>query len=411
MRHRVMSAALVVAVATAGAAGYWYFVRSAPAGALRADAPMLGADPGDAGLLVSALRWPGARNAGDCDSGASRRDADPQSVARRDRATTKALDAIAAELAASALPADHALGLYVQMAAAAVDIHAQFARQNPQCAQDPSCGTREDAALLQGARPYLDGLAAAAAANNDPAAYGLAYLSCTGTDAAAAGACAQISARQWAQIEPQNALPWLFVAGEAGRQLQAPLVADAVFRASRAQGIDSHWHLYAKLLSAGALQGQGADVRNDVALAAMGMAAATRFAPYQPVFSYCAGDALADPNRRQVCDDLANVLTERSDTSTALQVGTRLGERLGWPAPRLDELRARRDAYYQLAFDRIGSDPDSCASLERQRAWIAETLDYGETGAARRALAASGQTTAQLAGRRRVAAQAQADAH
>jgi len=407
MRSRALIAAL--ALVLVAAAGGWYFLRPRAADT-RAAASLPAPVVADTGLLAAALRWPGARNGIDCESGAAKRAVDPQSIARRDRTTTKALGAIAAELAASAAPADHALGLYVQMAAAAVDIHTQFAQQNPQCGQDPSCGPREDAALLQGARPYLDGLAAIATASSDPAAYGLAYLSCTGTDGTAPGGCAQLSARQWAQIEPQNALPWLFVAGEASGQSQAPLVADAVFRASQAHGIDSHWRLYAKLLDASALQGQGVDVRNDVAIAAMGMAAATRFAPYQPVFAYCASDALADANRRQVCDDLANMLTEHADTTTGLMVGTRMGERLGWPATRLDALRARRDAYYQLAVDRIGSDPESCASLARQRAWIAQTLAYGETGASERAIAASGQTVAQLARRRRAAAQAQAAA-
>lgn len=341
----------------------------------------------------------------DCDHGAAARDPDPDAATRRERPSARVLDAIAAELAGRAEPAERALGVYLQLVNGMGDVHARFAQNNPQCTQEPSCGPLEDAAVAQATRPYLDALVHIAVTGKDAGAYQIAFLACNSADAAgASGGCAQLSARQWAQLEPENAQPWLFIAGEAARQSQPSLVAEALYRASQAPRDDSHWNLYAKMLDASALQGQGADVRTDVTFAAFGMTIAGHFAPFQPVFSYCAADALADPNRRQVCDDLAHLFAERSDTLIGMVVAIKLGERLGWPAVRLDEMRDARDAASQLAAERVGSDPESCASQERQREFIVQMLAHGEMGALRRLLAASGQTPAQLARRHRAAA-------
>ena len=353
----------------------------------------------------------GDRRPIDCDAITPAREPEPEANARREAALASMLDAIAAELANSAAVRDRALGLYIQLSNGGGKVHAQFAQQNPQCDQDPSCGAREDAAVAQARAPTLDALATLATASNDADAYGLAFLACPARDdARLSGACAQISARQWARIEPQNALPWLFVAGEAAHAAQAPLVADALYQASQATRSDSHWSVFAKVLDAAALQGQGVDVRNDVAMAALGMALATRFAQMQPVLAYCTADAVADPNRHQTCDALAHLLTERSDTAVSLLVGTRMAERLGWSRARVAQLEELRDAYLQIGSDRYGPDPASCTALEQRRAWIARTLSHGEIAAAQGAIADSGQTAAQWASRRRAAVRQQPSA-
>ena len=347
----------------------------------------------------------GSRLPIDCDASTHAREPEPEAIARRDEALARMLDAIAAELAGSAAVRDRALGLYIQLMNGAGKVQAQFAQENPQCDQDPSCGVREDAAVAQARAPTLDALATLATASNDADAYGLAFLACPARDdARLSGACAQLSARQWAQIEPQNALPWLFVAGEAAHAAQAPLVAEALYHASQATRSDSHWSVFAKVLDAAALRGQSVDLRNDVALTAMGMALATRFAQMQPVLAYCTADALTDPNRHQTCDALAHLLTERSDTAVSLLVGTRMAERLGWSRGRVEQLEELRDAYLQIGSDRYGTDPASCTALEQRRGWIAQTLSHGEIAAAQSAIADSGQTAAQWASRRRAAA-------
>jgi hypothetical protein len=287
------------------------------------------------------------------------RDARPavDADAREQQATT-ALRAIARELAASAAAADRAAGLYRQLVDAQRDARRQFAGRNPQCATDDTCGGREDAALMQAARPIRDALARLAAASNEVPAYHLAYLACGAVDTAAdKGECAQLSARQWTRLEPDNALAWLFAAGEAARQAQPALADEALYRAAHAPRLDSHWSTFARLLDAHAVRNADEDARAAVTTDVVGMAAATRFAPFQPLFDYCSAQALADVNRHQVCDDLARMLTERSDEGVSLVVGAKLAQALGWPQDQIDAVQDRRDAYYQVIWDSAARAP------------------------------------------------------
>lgn len=399
------AAVLAVAVAVAFLAAYWR---------LRAPAPPFSADrAGGHGAPVSggdAMQPLPPLGAGtppprECDDGAQRRDGQPDEIARRERASARALDAVAAELAAHPAAADRALAELVRFVNSLSAATEKMTQQDPPCARDPTCAAAQDAALAQAARPHRDALADIAAGSNDAGAYALAYMTCNmGYPAGDPGKCAQVSARQWAQIEPDNAQPWLFVASEAAQHEAPAQVADALFRASQARRNDLHWDLFAHLLDSEALQGQSGEVRSDVTRTIMAMAVGGRFAPLSPVLSHCTAAALTDPNRRQVCEDLARLLTERSDTLAALAVGTALGERLGWPAARLESLRDWRAAFDYLASERAGADSFSCESQAKQREWFNQTLRNGELGALRRAVAASGQTAARLARQRREAA-------
>ncbi len=340
----------------------------------------------------------------ECAEDSDRHNAEPAVIAGRERASARVLDAMAAAFADHPDAADRALAAFVRYANSPGMAHEQFARGNPQCANDPACGPAEDAAVAQAARPYRDALADIAAVSNDAAAYALAVMACdTGYPAREPGECAQISARQWARIEPDNAQPWLYLASEADGQETPAQVAEALYRAAQAPRSDLHWERFARLLDSEFLRGQSAEVRTDVTRTVMAMAVAGRFAPLSAVLSHCTATTLADSNRRQVCDDLARLLTERSDTLVALAVGTALGERLGWSPARLEALRDRRSAFDQLMSERVGADSFRCESQASQREWFAQTLRYGELGALRRAIAASGRTESWFAQQRRAA--------
>lgn len=339
-----------------------------------------------------------------CDAGAGTLNADDAAITARHAAGARVLETIAADLAGHASATDRAMSELVLFVIALYRAHAALARQDPSCVQDVDCAQRQDAAVLQASGPHLDAIARIAVQGNDPGAYELALLACHfGNGTSTLGACAQLSALQWAQLEPQNAQPWLMVAAEAARQSQDAPMAEALFRASQAPRNEAHWELFARLLEAPALANAGADTRNEVAFTAMSLTAGTQFAPFGPIFAYCPAAALEDPNRRQVCDDLARLLTERSDTLVSMAVGTALGARLGWAPARLQQQRDWRDAELQLDTEPAGSDALLCASLERLRARFGEAVTLGEVNALRRRVAASGWSPAQLAQQRRAA--------
>jgi hypothetical protein len=121
------------------------------------------------------------------------------------------------------------------------------------------------------------------------------------------------------------------------------------------------------------------------------------------VQEFCSVDAVADQNRRQVCSDLAEVMTERADTSVSLAVGWHVAKRVGWPPDRLTALYDRMAAYIQIdqTFGgwptEIPKNEGSCDFLRSLHSLVSDASRYGQIGAYQRAIAARGQTEAQLA--------------
>ena len=87
--------------------------------------------------------------------------------------------------------------------------------------------------------------------------------------------------------------------------------------------------------------------------AAFDVIEAASIPPYQTASKYCSLDAIKDPNRHQICADLVTMLTERSDTLLSLAPGTKMAERLDWPRDRLEALRDRKDAAFEIARRRM----------------------------------------------------------
>jgi hypothetical protein len=60
-----------------------------------------------------------------------------------------------------------------------------------------------------------DTLIQLAVGSGDPAVYATAVSACDTYGDSAKGACAQLSLKGWAQVDPDNAVPWLLLAGKA----------------------------------------------------------------------------------------------------------------------------------------------------------------------------------------------------
>jgi hypothetical protein len=120
---------------------------------------------------------------------------------------------------------------------------------------------------------------------------------------------------------------------------------------------------------------------------------------YQQVYDFCSADAVSDPNRRQVCSDLAEVMTERADRPVSLFVGSRVANNVGWPPDRLRILQDRMAAYRQIeqTVMEIPKDAGSCDFLRSVHSAVSDASRYGQVGAYQRAIAASGKTETQLA--------------
>jgi len=318
---------------------------------------------------------------------------------RIQRLRDRTISDLSKQLAENARPAQRAIGKYLEMVAvfqAAMD----DAQSKTRCSEKEPC--EEDAFLVAERQksPYQDAIARLAVENRNADVYAIAFYACSHlAKSAPAGQCAQLSARQWARLEPRNAVPWLFVAGEAAEQNQPALVEEAIYRAARADESNSHRSEFSGLLDSNLLKLQPEEVQDSVSLYAFGILAAIPIPRYQPVMAYCGANAVNDPNRRQVCDSLAEVMTGRADSMISLSLGIRIGERVGWPESRLQALRDRKDSFYQFHSDLVESLRDNCGSRGMLRNWFRDSLQFGEVEAVRREISVSGRTEAEMAGR------------
>jgi hypothetical protein len=307
-------------------------------------------------------------------------------------AAQSALSKLAAQFAAAADPKDRALGLFEQ--------RFNFsASKNEAACNDEQCLQEAEEAGERTARPYTDALAQLASTSNRPDVYVLAFYACNAANSVPGqGGCALVSAAQWARIEPDNALAWIYAADEAAKRGDQAGRDDAYFRASKASTLDSHWALFADQLQTDAAKSLAPDVQAAIGMEVLGALAAIPVPGYLGlVRTYCSGSASSEPNRRQVCSDLAELMTNHPDSAISLSIGIKLGERVGWSSERLAAPRERRDAISQLSSELGSGQTQWCPTIAKWQGSVLDTMRVGEVGLSQWVIDLSGRSVKQLA--------------
>jgi len=260
---------------------------------------------------------------------------------------------------------------------------------------DGVCSQRADEmrALGDGASERL---ARKAMRSADAVVYGWAYQVCR--DAAAeAPSCQLVSAAQWARISPGNAAPWLAMAADAKRRSDSAAVDQAMFQVANAERLDSALFVLPALLTHHAApDGADAVFALSLAVGAIGAVSVGDLGS-GPALTYCNVAALADSNRRQTCERVAELFVKRSDTLLMHSIGTGIGSRLGWSGDRIQALRDERMAMAQVVMN-VGRDMgrSACRSAMSDVRRIEVAARVGELESLRRVVAASGRTTAEV---------------
>ncbi len=243
-----------------------------------------------------------------------------------------------------------------------------------------------------------DALASMALNTRSAQVYALAMSACQGHRKD--GVCLQLSPEQWARLDPDNAVPWLHVAADAGDRREAPTAAEALFRVSRATRSDAHWGAVTGLVLA--KLPSDLPILDKVALAGEVLAIeAASPVPFVPASQYCSVAEVRDANRQQVCSAMAEVLVNKGSTLMDVALGASIGQRVGWPAERLAAVHDERDAIAQLHEQAQSGHLWSCPVLVRTLNQLTEMGQHGELGAMRRALKQSPEPVAVLARKHR----------
>lgn len=271
------------------------------------------------------------------------------------------------------------------LSAAALFIDTLGARSTP-CAE-ASCAADDGRRISRDPLQPLQALVRMAEASSDPRMQALAMSACRGV-ASTDTACGRLSVERWAQLDPANAVPWVFVAAGAQARNDTAALGQAMQRIAQATHSDSGWGRLPAALAAHVPP-------SDAALPAVmklvnqviGVQSTALVPSYQPLNAYCSEEALRDSARREQCDDIAQVLAMRSTALTDRVVGLGMARRLGWPAPRLDALQEEIDAVTKATAAEMpgGVEMLSCDGARRTLAHLVEVGRVGEMEAGQRA--------------------------
>jgi hypothetical protein len=244
-----------------------------------------------------------------------------------------------------------------------------------------------------------DALVQLAVGSGDPAVYATAVSACNAYSEPAKGACERISVNEWARLDPDNAAPWLLVAGKANAQGNAVAAAAAFSHAVGARKVDSYNFSLLAYAEPELPKDATPLERWFLAINAIGIEATVEMPQYRIASKYCSAVSSQDNDLRQRCSELSEVFASKGTNLIDLDFGARLGGRAGWPEGRVAGLLRERDALMQVMMEAAPTGVDNqwnCGAVEIGNAHVRELVQLGELGAGREALARSGETPEEL---------------
>jgi hypothetical protein len=295
-----------------------------------------------------------------------------------------------------------AAGLVLELAVArdgaAVAARARQGRCEP---ADKACEARQQAAAsaaadAAGVAP-IRRLSRMAMSTADPFVYAAALQACTqGNPGDTADHCGMLNLYRWVQLDSGNAAPWMALGSAAQANGDTGALNDAMYHVATSKRVDSYWGTLPHVLMEALPEGESDLARTILTVDAWNAQNVLALPVYKVVAQHCGEDQLHDANRRQVCDGIAHVLTERGRSTVDLDMGVALAQKVGWPAARTDALQAERDALASMAPQLADAGGVSCASVQRFRETAELMTQYGELGSYRVLALQSGVTVDEL---------------
>jgi hypothetical protein len=307
------------------------------------------------------------------------------------------LKRVAAAMSESADPAQRAaagvLRANMRRAAAAE----AFAAKQPRCADSNECWVKARDSGLPPLREEADRLATDVAATRDARAFGIAYQLCREAYPArnSGGPCGRLSAEQWAQLEPDNVVPWLFAASRSRTTGDATALIQALRSAAATSAARTYWMPQLTVASHATFAQENAGIRLAALMDLIGPYANFPIPDFQALIEYCPA-GLSDEHRRKECGAIASALVSGTGL-LELSIGSAIGRNAGWPVAQVEAVRQRADAIKQ-AGSPVWDTPDywSCERLKAVEAFATTLAAGGEVAAGELAIKASGRSVEEL---------------
>lgn len=295
-----------------------------------------------------------------------------------------------------------AAGLVLDLAVARGDAAAAARARLGRCEPaDKACEARRQSAAAAAADAAgvtpIRSLSRMAMVTADPFVYAAALQACTqGNPGDTADHCGMLNLYRWVQLDSGNAAPWMALGSAAQANGDIGALNDAMYHVATSRRVDSYWGTLPHVLMQALPPGESDLARTLLTVDAWNAQNVLALPVYKVVAQHCDADQLHDANRRQVCDGIAHVLTERGRSTVDLDMGIALAQKVGWPASRTDALQVEREALVSVAPQLADAGGVSCASVQRFRETAELMTQYGELGSYRVLALQSGMTVDEL---------------
>lgn len=222
----------------------------------------------------------------------------------------------------------------------------------------------------------------------DPEVYRLAWSACRLGIASARRSsadddgCPRLDAAQWARLDPDNALPWVHALAAAGDATSRASIDEALYRIGQSRRFDDGFGRATDAALALDVDGLAPGVQAQAALAAVDLDALI-IPTYAALNGACAAAALADANRRALCDAVATRMVDSATSLLPYRLGIGLGKRLGWSDARIDALERQSQEMMARMREGVPAEPLSCDGVPALRSYFRRVAELGELGAAR----------------------------
>ncbi len=236
----------------------------------------------------------------------------------------------------------------------------------------------------------LEALAQRAMTSGDPRVYSLAYRACHASDwrlgtaqapELEGGGCAMLSARRWSELDPGNAVPWMYVFSQATAAGDRTAQQEALVRMASSGRFEDRLHD-----AAGAIVSHAS--RDDDALAAdldLSEAAFQKAVAQDESFNLlmaaCKDKAAGDANRAQQCAAIGELMFAHGDNLLLQAMGSVLVLRATGDSSRRDQARAEREAMSRTWSP--GTGLSDCGMVRDGLKAMRRNAQVGELAAAR----------------------------
>src|SRR5262249_27393678 len=157
--------------------------------------------------------------------------------------------------------------------------------------------------------PYRQALAQLADQSSNPIAFAYAYAGCQSEAGKRIPACSRITARRWAELEPDNAAAWLSLVDEAIEREDEAARAEGLARAGGASPMDLPYAAMLRPIDSAWVASAAPLDRIATQVAVATAALDLRLAPYTAAGKSCEGGVqLADSARLVQCSRIANLM-------------------------------------------------------------------------------------------------------